>query len=184
MSIPRVPDPARLVISVLATGRERAEAAAPLLVRQFGPLEQVVGPFTFDFTSYYDREMGPGIQRWLWVFSNLVDRSELARIKLVTNEVESSFLVDGKRSFNLDPGLLTLENFVLATGKNRAHRIYLRDGIFADLTLVFRKESYRPLPWTYPDYSDSELILMLNELRESYKCKLRQTGEKTAQLRA
>ena len=184
MSIPRIPDPACLVMSVLASGRERAEAAVPLLVRQLGPLDRVLGPFPFDFTSYYDREMGPGIQRWLWVFSNLVDRGELARIKCLTNDVESSFLVDGRRTFNLDPGLLTLENFILATGKNRAHRIYLGDGIFADLTLVFREESYRPLPWTYPDYADSELILVLNELRESYKCKLRQAGGEAIQLRA
>jgi hypothetical protein len=184
VSIPRIPDPARLVMSVLAAVRENAEAAAPLLVREFGPLYRVMGPLAFDFTSYYDREMGPGIQRWLWVFANLVDRGELARIKRVTNEVESLFLVEGKRTFNLDPGLLSLENFVLATGKNRAHRIYLGDGIFADLTLVFREESYHPLPWTYPDYADAELILMLNELRESYKCKLRQAGGKAVQLRA
>jgi hypothetical protein len=80
--------------------------------------------------------------------------------------------------------LLTLENFVLATGKDRAHRIYLGDGIFGDLTLVFREGTYSPLQWTYPDYADPELILMLNELRESYKCKLQQPGGKAIQLRA
>lgn len=184
MSVPRIPDPARLVMSVLASARSRSEAAAPLVVRRIGPLERVLGPLAFDFTSYYDQEMGPGIRRWLWVFSDLVDRGELARIKHVTNEIESSFLVEGKRTFNLDPGLLTLENFVLATGKNRAHRIYLGDGIFADLTLVFREGTYRPLEWTYPDYADPQLIQMLNELRETYKCKLRQAGEKSIQLRA
>ncbi|MEJ2715823.1 MAG: DUF4416 family protein [Deltaproteobacteria bacterium] len=184
MSVPQIPDPAGLVMSVLASVRDRVEAATAMLVRRIGPVEKVVGPFAFDFTSYYDSEMGPGIQRWLWLFSHLVDRGELARIKLVTNEIESSFLVEGKRTFNLDPGLLTLENFVLATGKNRAHRIYLGDGIFADLTLVFREGTYRPLPWTYPDYADPELIMMLNELRESYKCKLRQAEGKAIQLRA
>lgn len=105
------------------------------------------------------------------VFKDLVDRAGLASIKLLTNDIENAYSIDGKRQFNLDPGLLTLENFVLATGKNRAHRVYLSDGIFADLTLVFRKGSYRPLDWTYPDYADKELIEILNRIREHYKCR-------------
>ena len=84
---------------------------------------------------------------------------------------------EGKRRFNLDPGLLTLGNFVLATGKNNAHRIYLAEGIFADLTLIFRSRSYRPLEWTYPDYADAELIGILNRLREMYKCRLAQPNQ-------
>jgi hypothetical protein len=67
---------------------------------------------------------------------------------------------------------MSLGNFVLATGKNNAHRIYLSQGIFADLTLIFRRSSYQPLEWTYPDYSDSELIGILNQVRETYKQKL------------
>ena len=137
-----------------------------------GPIDEEVGPLPFDFTDYYDAEMGPGNRRWVWSFEQLVDRSQLARIKLLTNEVEKEYTIDGNRKFNLDPGLLSLENFVLATGKNRAHRIYLGHGIFGDLTLVYRKGSYRALEWTYPDYADSELISILERLRESYKCQL------------
>jgi hypothetical protein len=68
--------------------------------------------------------------------------------------------------------LLTLGNFVLATGKNNAHRIYLQDGIFADLTLIYRSGTYHPLEWTYPDYADNGLISILNRLREHYKWRL------------
>ena len=69
---------------------------------------------------------------------------------------------------NLDPGLITAERLVLATGKNYSHRIYLGKGIFADLTLVFFKGTYRPLPWTYPDYQDPRTIGMFNKIREKY----------------
>jgi hypothetical protein len=180
MSIPTVPEPARLVISVLASRKDNADLALPLLVQELGPLEEEVGPLAFDFTSYYEGELGIGIQRWLWVFSDLVDRGNLVRIKHLTNEIESAYSEDGKREFNLDPGLLTLENFVLATGKNRAHRIYLGRGIFADLTLVFRRGTYTALQWTYPDYADPGLIKILNGLRETYRCMLRQRRGKIA----
>jgi hypothetical protein len=73
--------------------------------------------------------------------------------------------------------LMTLGNFVLATGKDNAHRIYLREGIFADLTLIFQGGTYRPLAWTYPDYADNGLIGILNRLRQDYKCKLTQPGK-------
>lgn len=175
MSNPRIPEPARLIVSVLSPSEDILDATAQSLIRELGPIEEVVGPLAFDYTSYYDAEMGSGIRRWLWSFVNLVDRSELAPIKLLTNRVEQSYTNCGKRRVNLDPGLLTLGNFVLATGKNNAHRIYLRDGIFADLTLIFRSGSYRPLEWTYPDYADPLLISLLNGLRETYKCAL-QTG--------
>lgn len=174
MSIPQIPDPARLVISVLSPRRAAAEPALAQLAGKLGPLEEEVGPLEFPFTSYYDAEMGPGIKRWLWVFRNLVDRGEIADTKRLTNEIEQAYIQGGKRVFNLDPGLLTLENFVLATGKNRAHRIYVGKGIFADLTLTYEKGTYRPLPWTYPDYADSEMIAVLNRLRESYKSLLMQ----------
>jgi hypothetical protein len=174
LSIPRIPEPARLIVSVLTPHQDILKKTAQTLVRELGPIEEVAGPLDFDFTSYYDTEMGSGIRRWLWSFANLVDRSELARIKLLTNRVEQSYTDCGKRRVNLDPGLMTLGNFVLGTGKNNAHRIYLAEGIFADLTLIFRSGSYRPLEWTYPDYADPLLIGILNRLRETYKCVLQQ----------
>lgn len=184
MSVPRIPDPGRLVMSVLTPSKEVADSAISTLCKELGSVEEEIGPLAFGHTSYYEAEMGPGIQRWLWVFSELVDRGRLNRIKLLTNEIELSYSRDGKRKFNLDPGLLNLENFVLATGKNRAHRIYLGDGIFGDLTLIFYQRSYRPLPWTYPDYADPELIKILNGVRERYRCMLRLQGGETVRSEA
>ncbi|MFH0824730.1 MAG: DUF4416 family protein [Pseudomonadota bacterium] len=173
MSVPEVPEPAALVISVLAPAGAIFRSCVPRLEAEFGSLQEEIGPMPFDFTSYYEQEMGPGIKRWLWFFPEGVDRGELAGIKLLTNEVEQSYTKMGRRRFNLDPGLLSLENFILATGKNRAHRIYIGKGIFADLTLVFRKGTYHSLEWTYPDYASAEMIGVLNRLRESYKCRIR-----------
>lgn len=176
MSIPGSPQPAQVVVSVLTAQQEMLAVVRPLLVSEIGPVEAEHGPMAFSFTSYYDGELGPGIQRWIWSFGELVDRAELAALKCLTNDIEQAHSDGGRRKFNLDPGILTLANFVLATGKERAHRVYLDRGIFADLTLVFQGNTYRPLEWTYPDYADARMTELLNRLRENYKCKLKEKG--------
>lgn len=181
MSTPQVPEPAKLIVSILIADPSMLDSVDRLLAERLGPIDEHIGPLAFDFTSYYDAELGLGIRRWIRVFENLVDRAELARIKCLTNEIERAYTVDGRRRCNLDPGLMTLGNFVLATGKNNAHRIYLKHGIFADLTLIFRSGTYCPLEWTYPDYADSQLIDLLNRVRQGYKCTLEQKARLTGQ---
>jgi len=175
MSVPKVPEPARLVISALTPHEYLISEVSRRLEQELGPIHEQIGPVPFTYTNYYDREMGHGISRWLLSFNRLVDKSSLVSIKLLTNRVEESYTELDKRRINLDPALLSLGNFVLATGKDNAHRIYLGKGIFADLTLVFRTGTYRPLEWTYPDYADPVLIDILNRMRENYKCQLRET---------
>ncbi|MEW6352560.1 MAG: DUF4416 family protein [Thermodesulfobacteriota bacterium] len=176
MSVPKIPLPARVLVSLLTPRKDLADQALPELIGELGPLREEIGPIEFGFTTYYEKEMGPGIRRWLWIFEQLVDRERLFHIKCLTNRLEQLYTIEGRRQFNLDPGLLSLENLVLATGKNRANRIYLRDGIFADLTLMYVAGRYRPLEWTYPDYADARLLEILNRLREGYKCQLKQYG--------
>jgi len=174
MSVPKIPEPARLVISALTPHEDLIQEISTRLAEELGPVQEQIGPIQFNYTDYYDREMGPGIFRWLWSFDKLVDKSSLVSVKLLTNRKEQSYTERDKRRINLDPALLSLGNFVLATGKDNAHRIYLDKGIFADLTLVFRGGTYRPLEWTYPDYADPVLIDILNRIRENYKCRLKE----------
>ena len=74
---------------------------------------------------------------------------------------------------NLDPGLLSLPRFVLATTKESAHRIPLEEGIYAEITLLYEKGSFRPLAWTYPDFRSEGYIVLLNEIRLRYKSQLK-----------
>jgi hypothetical protein len=101
-------------------------------------------------------------------FKPLVEQDRLAEIKLATNAMEQACVVDGRRRVNIDPGYLLLERFVLATGKNYSHRIHIGRGIYADLTLIYRRGGYQPLPWTYPDYADQPLRLFLLAVRRKY----------------
>jgi len=63
---------------------------------------------------------------------------------------------------------------VLATTKNYAHRIYLGGGIYAEVTLRYQGGTFRPWPWTYPDYASPPLIAIFNHIRQLYVRQLRE----------
>jgi len=140
------------------------EDLRPLL----GNLDQVSAWFPFDFTSYYAPEMGEPLFRRVLTFKGLIRQCSLAAIKRRTNAIEASYARAGRRRVNIDPGYMLAERFVLATGKNFTHRIYIGGGIYADLTLIFQKGAFRTLPWTYPDYADRRLQAFLTSVRKRY----------------
>lgn len=168
MSLPRKPQPARLVISLIAAPQIDFAEIERQLNELFGECDFVSDELRFDNTDYYTPEMGSGLTRRFCSFKKLVERDRLAAIKLATNDIEQRYTTDGRRAINLDPGILTPENFVLATGKNFAHRIYLGSGIFGDLTLTYRGDSYRKLSWTYPDYATEQSLAMFQRIRSAY----------------
>lgn len=169
MSRRAVPPPAKLLASVIYRDEERFADARGLFAERIGTVERVSGPFPFDFTEYYAREMGAPLKRRFVVASGLVARDSLAAAKEAAERIEDALAVGGRRTVNVDPGLLTEESFILATGKNYSHRVYLRDGVFADLTLVYRKGEYRALPWTYPDYASDVVRAFLADIRAAYR---------------
>jgi hypothetical protein len=87
---------------------------------------------------------------------------------LATNQIEDHYAHKGRRRVNIDPGYMLRERFVLASGKNFSHRIYIGEGIYADLTLIYQKGSFKKLPWTYPDYSDNGMLKFLEKVRNKY----------------
>ncbi len=174
MSRPKRPAPAKLVASILGPTDERVCEALRCMEDHFGNADFMSPLLPFRWTAYYEPEMGGSLVRRFVAFGPLIGQDELSEIKIHTNEMERSFAQGPARTVNLDPGILTLERLVLATGKDFTHRVYLGRGIFADLTLVFRKKSFRPLPWTFPDYADRELLEIMNHIRRLYKKQLQE----------
>jgi hypothetical protein len=127
----------------------------------------------FDHTAYYAAEFGEGLKRRFVAFEELVHPGKLAEIKLLTNALEMEWVLEGKRRINIDPGYISHSKLVLATTKNHAHRIYLGQGIYAEVTLHFRDGAFRAWPWTYPDYASSPLIAIFNHIRALYVKQLR-----------
>jgi hypothetical protein len=110
--------------------------------------------------------MGPNLRRQFVAMDRAYDPSYLASMKQRANEFEDALAADGKRTVNLDPGLILLEKVVLASTKNHSHRVPLPDGIYGEVTLVYhRGRGYEPMPWTYPDYKDERVRAWLGEVR-------------------
>lgn len=173
MSTPKIPDPGLLIISILSSRWEECwPGLRESLEAEYGPMDEVTELFPFDETGYYDEELGTPILRRLVAFEALRPLDELADIKLFTNALEKAHAHDDRRLFNLDPGFITVQRLVLATGKNYSHRIYLKDGIWADLTLIWQKKQWTEFPWTFPDYAGDEMKTRLTKFRQSYKNKL------------
>lgn len=173
MSIPKKPDDVKAIASVFSSHQELIDSAIDDMVSFLGNTDWISPVIPFDRTRYYEREMGWPLYRRFASFERLISPEALVDIKLKTNELEMRYSEGGKRRVNIDPGYICLERLILATGKNYTHRVYISKGIYADLTLIFKKGTFQPLKWTYPDYAESEIIGYFNELRERYKKQLR-----------
>jgi len=75
---------------------------------------------------------------------------------------------------------MTLAKFVLATTKDHSHRIYLGQGIYAEVTLTYRDRDWRPWPWTYPDYRSEAYHRILHDIRAVLVQQLRKEREQNA----
>jgi len=174
MSLPREPDPVKLIASLFSPEKGLLDRVVDELSGMFGMVDWISPECFFDRTRYYEKEMGWPLHRRFISFERLIRPEQLVSIKLRCNEVEKRYLHEGKRRINVDPGYISPERLVLATGKNYVHRIYLSKGIYADLTLVFRKGYFEPLAWTYKDYSDPVTRGHFRKLRDIYMIQRRE----------
>jgi len=168
------PDPVKIVVSIIYRDPSRERCAVGMMSGHFGPVDFESPETPFDYSDYYVPEMGSPLRRRFIAFQRLFSRNCLAGVKRFSNHLEDVMSVEGKRTVNLDPGILSLDNFILATTKRRAHRIYLGANIYADLTLVYESGSFKSLSWTYRDYGSAGIIQMFGDLRQRYKKQLRE----------
>jgi hypothetical protein len=176
MAEPRNPEPALLVVAAFSRHTDALTWTQQHLQADFGALARIGPVYTFHQTTYYEATMGAELQKQLLAFERLVSEQQLAAIKLRTNDLERELAQTGgyaeTRPLNLDPGLLTLGKFLLATTKDQAHRIYLGNGIYAEVTLRFQDGQFEPWPWTYADYREMQVRATLKEFRDYYKGRL------------
>jgi len=127
----------------------------------------------FIHTHYYEKEMGSNLLRQWCIFTRLIMPDMLIQLKHKSNSIEKHHLNDrGGRKINIDPGVISLSNLVLASAKNYSHRIYLSNGIYGEVTLVYENKTFKPLAWTYPDYREKVAIEFFKKARDIVKQKL------------
>lgn len=160
--------PVKLVIGLIFKHNNIYVKVKPLLERKFGPIDFESQTLDFIHTDYYEKEFGKGLKRAFVSFKKLILPHQLPAIKTTTNYFEARLSQNKLRRINIDPGYLELSKFVLATTKDYSHRIYLGGGIYAEITLFYRKGSFCPWEWTYPDYRTDAYIKIFNRIRQIY----------------
>ena len=146
--------------------------------KRWGPVRLCSERFRFDQTDYYETSMGANLRKQFLVSESLFDPAELSHWKVETNQWEADFGdkhdYQESRPLNLDPGYLTEDKLVLASTKNHAHRIYVDNGIYAEITLQYRRREWQPCAWTYPDYRQPEFhhffSVARDYLRQALRC--------------
>jgi len=180
MGIPKEPQPVKLFVALLSGQADLFLEAEKGLAALFGPVDCASASLPWSLTDYYEKEMGSGLLRRFVSFVPLVPPGEIAQIKLRTQDLEARYEWNqGERTgrrVNIDPGYLDRGKVVLASTKGAAHRIYLGSGIYAEATLLYRKGSFEPFLYTYPDYLWPETLAFFTDLRSRY---LQQLKEKT-----
>jgi hypothetical protein len=158
----------KLITGLIYRDSQQYLAIKPFLLRAFGAVDFESPEIPFNYTDYYKNEFGDGLTRRFVSFSRLISPAALAAIKIRTNRLEQKQARRGKRTVNIDPGYIDMAKLVLASTKDFCHRIYLDKGIFAEITLVYKKDSFTFWDWTYPDYRTKEYISIFNRIRHMY----------------
>jgi len=163
------------LLAVFSSQTEMLERVIKEWVCDYGPELDRYGPYPFAYTDYYTEEMGAGLEKVIVIGSRPICQDQLPVLKQASNRCEQQWNDDdGRRLVNLDPGFIDTDRLQLATTKHAAHRIYLRDGIYAETTLIFRHGNYQSLSWTYPDFFAPEFLRFLGECRPRMQELLRQ----------
>jgi hypothetical protein len=167
------PQPVLPFIGILSRDGIDTDPLIEQLAPLFGSITIRSIPEQFTHTTYYNKEMGDRILRQWWVFDRTCDPALLADMKHASNTLERQYLNEQEgRKVNIDPGLITMSNVILASTKNYSHRIYIGKGIYAEVTLIFKGKTYTTLEWTYPDYKEPSTIDLFNRARDLLKGKL------------
>jgi len=170
---PSKPIPVKLFCGVLYSDIKLLPLCRARLIETYGEIDYESEVFEFDISEYYRPEMGWPIFRLFWSFERVILPNEIAGIKIECNEIEQQFADQGNRRVNLDPGYMDYDKVVLASAKYNGQKIYLDQGIYADLTLHYEKGNFHPYPWSFPDFKSGSYNKTFLRIREIYKLQLK-----------
>ncbi len=171
------PEPVLLILAAFSRYDASFDWTTEQAIAQWGPVALTSSRFAFEETDYYESTMGPGLKKQFWAFETLVDPAVLPRIKQQTNTWEAAYAQQGRhpesRPLNLDPGYVTLAKLVLASTKDHAHRLYLGEGIYAEVTLRYQQGGWKAWDWTFPDYRRGDYHEFFDLCREHIRLQSR-----------
>lgn len=170
--------PVLLIMAVTSRYDAALDWAAERASRSWGGLADRSAAFEFNETDYYLATMGSGLRKQFLAFEQPLDPADLPGVKLETGRWEQEYAQlaghPEPRPLNLDPGYLTAAKLVLASTKDHSHRLYLGEGIFAEVTLYYRLGRWQHREWTYPDYRRADFQEFFLRLRDGWQRRQRE----------
>jgi hypothetical protein len=169
MARPSAPPPVKLFVATLQIENAPLDEAIREMATLWGELDFISEDFPFEVTDYYEKEMGQNLRRRFLSFRELVSPDILADVKLQTNRIEEKHSSGAGRVLNLDPGYIDYYKVVLASAKYGGQKVYLKDGIYADMTLVMYRGKWDSFAWGFPDFKSGAYDTVLSRIRDLYK---------------
>lgn len=164
---PRDPLVKRIAAILTPRGDKKIFSGVREMLRaEWGEPERESGLYPFGWTDYYD-DIAPELDRFFVSYPGLYPMSALPRWKLAAVGLEAAS--GASRRVNIDPGTLDGARLLLASTKGQAHRIYMRDGIFAEVTLCRRKGKWESFFYTFPDFASGTYYKWLDLVRSDWK---------------
>jgi hypothetical protein len=173
--------PVLLVMAAFSRYDEALDWAKAKASERCGPVALESERFRHDETNFYEPTMGPGLRKTFFAFERLIDPAGLVELKHLANAWEEEYQAQSawpqERPLNIDPGYLTEAKLVLATTKDRDHRLYLDRGIYAEGTLYFHRGAWQTRSWTYPDYHRADYHQFFTICRDYLRRRYRTIGD-------
>ncbi len=164
------PGKVKLFAGLIFKERGIFDSTAAVLEQELhNPIDYISPEIGFFYTNYYEEEFGSGLLRRFIAFKDPVLLEGIYKTKIATNSIEDRFRGISGRTINIDPGYIDMAKLVLFSTKDFSHRIYAGDGIFAEVTMLYKGGTFTELPWTYPDYRTQDYLRILNHIRGIYK---------------
>ncbi len=174
-------EPVVRICAVISRHRDAIDWAVDELTNVWGNVKHRSPPQPFIAGGYYDQQMGKDLRKVLIGFGDLQDPGGLADWKRQTIQMEKQYASfanhEQPRPLNLDCGYVTQAKLVLATTKDRDHRLYLRDGMFAEVTLNYVAKKWVHHRWTYPDYRTDAVAQFVQHCRDQIRQHVAETGK-------
>lgn len=166
------PPPAKLIVSIIYSSMDALAECISNLEKKFGRVMSETLEIKCEQEAKYREEMGENLVRRFYAFEADIPRDALPQIKSICHKLEPDFsdTIDDYhfRTVNIDPGILTPSALVMASHKEAGHKIYLKDGVFAEVSMIYAHGGFYRLPWTNSDFCDDEAIQFFEEVRNSF----------------
>ncbi len=149
------PLPVKFYVRLTTRTPEILEEVIEALVAKYGEVDLRTTPVppVAPEDGETDEEASPPSPTLQFVsFDRLADPGKLARYGKASRRIERELLGRPRSRreppVQIAPGYVTSANVILSSTRNAAHRIYLGQGIYGEVSLVSHDGQLHPNPWT------------------------------------